>query len=399
MEEIEYLDFVDENNNVIEKEDLCMNDFDYLLEKAKEEKIEKNVVGSVIVNRQGKILIMSRKSDDFMGGIDELPSGNMEIGEDIPTALAREVKEETNCELNEILYYIDSFDYKSGSGKKARQYNFAIKVKETDNIVLTEHESYSWQTVEEIINNPKITHEVKNTIKRYNDIKLEYEAMIEKYKIKLELIKYIEQIVNYHYNLNDKGHGVEHAKYVINRSFEFAYQVESINLEMVYVIAAYHDVAHHIDAKNHETISAKMLMEDKKLKDFFTDEQIKIMSEAVEDHRSSMETEPRSIYGKIVSSADRNTSVEVTLKRCYSYNRRHFSELKESEIIEECRKFLLKKFGINGYARSKMFFDDKEYKKYLDDITDLALDSDKFAVEIKKVNEIYLLYVSNVNIK
>ena len=386
MEEIEYLDFVDENNNVIEKEDLCMNDFDYLLEKAKEEKIEKNVVGSVIVNRQGKILIMSRKSDDFMGGIDELPSGNMEIGEDIPTALAREVKEETNCELNEILYYIDSFDYKSGSGKKARQYNFAIKVKETDNIVLTEHESYSWQTVEEIINNPKITHEVKNTIKRYNDIKLEYEAMIEKYKIKLELIKYIEQIVNYHYNLNDKGHGVEHAKYVINRSFEFAYQVESINLEMVYVIAAYHDVAHHIDAKNHETISAKMLMEDKKLKDFFTDEQIKIMSEAVEDHRSSMETEPRSIYGKIVSSADRNTSVEVTLKRCYSYNRRHFSELKESEIIEECRKFLLKKFGINGYARSKMFFDDKEYKKYLDDITDLALDSDKFAVEIKKVN-------------
>ncbi len=384
MEEIEYLDFVDENNNVIEKEDLCMNDFDYLLEKAKEEKIEKNVVGSVIVNRQGKILIMSRKSGDFMGGIDELPSGNMEIGEDIPTALAREVKEETNCELNEILYYIDSFDYKSGSGKNARQYNFAIKVKETDNIVLTEHESYSWQTVEEIINNPKITHEVKNTIKRYNDIKLEYEAMIEKYKIKLELIKYIEQIVNYHYNLNDKGHGVEHAKYVINRSFEFAYQVESINLEMVYVIAAYHDVAHHIDAKNHETISAKMLMEDKKLKDFFTDEQIKIMSEAVEDHRSSMETEPRSIYGKIVSSADRNTSVEVTLKRCYSYNRRHFSELKESEIIEECRKFLLKKFGINGYARSKMFFDDKEYKKYLDDITDLALDSDKFAVEIKK---------------
>lgn len=389
MEEIEYLDFVDENNNVIEKEDLCMNAFDYLLEKAKEEKIEKNVVGSVIVNRQGKILIMSRKSDDFMGGIDELPSGNMEIGEDIPTALAREIKEETNCELNEILYYIDSFDYKSGSGKNARQYNFAIKVKETDNIVLTEHESYSWQTVEEIINNPKITHEVKNTIKRYNDIKLEYEAMIEKYKIKLELIKYIEQIVNYHYNLNDKGHGVEHAKYVINRSFEFAYQVESINLEMVYVIAAYHDVAHHIDAKNHETISAKMLMEDKKLKDFFTDEQIKIMSEAVEDHRSSMETEPRSIYGKIVSSADRNTSVEVTLKRCYSYNRRHFSELKESEIIEECRKFLLKKFGINGYARSKMFFDDKEYKKYLDDITDLALDSDKFAVEIKKVNEIY----------
>ena len=46
------------------------------------------------------------------------------------------------------------------------------------------------------------------------------------------------------------------------------------------------------------------------------------MSEAVEDHRSSLENDPRSIYGKIVSSADRNTSVEVTLKRCYSYNKK-----------------------------------------------------------------------------
>ena len=112
------------------------------------------------------------------------------------------------------------------------------------------------------------------------------------------------------------------------------------------------------------------------------------MSEAVEDHRSSMETEPRSIYGKIVSSADRNISVEVTLKRCYSYNRRHFPELKEEDVIEECRKFLLKKFGINGYARSKMFFEDNEYKKYLNDITDLASNSEKFRVEIKRMNEI-----------
>lgn len=36
-----------------------------------------------------------------------------------------------------------------------------------------------------------------------------------------------------------------------------------------------------------------------------------------------------------------------------------------------------------------MYFDDKEYKKYLDEITELALDGDKFAIEIKKVNEIY----------
>lgn len=153
-----------------------MDNYDYLLEKGKREGIVKNVVGAIIVDEQGKILVMSRKSDDFMGGIDELPSGNMEKGEDITIALAREIKEETNFDMQRILYYIDSFDYKSGNKKNARQYNFAIKVKGIDNIILTEHDAYSWRTVEEIINNPKITAEVKKTIKKY----IEIEHNIEK---------------------------------------------------------------------------------------------------------------------------------------------------------------------------------------------------------------------------
>ena len=208
------------------------------------------------------------------------------------------------------------------------------------------------------------------------------------YGIRDDLKKYIKELINYHYNLNDKGHGVEHAEYVINRSLKFANEINDINYEMVYVIAAYHDVAHHIDAKNHEVLSAQMLIKDEKIKKYFTDEQIKIMSEAVEDHRSSLETEPRSIYGKIVSSADRNTSVEVTLKRCYSYNKKHSQNLMENEVIEKCRRFLLEKFGEDGYARSKMYFDDKEYEKYLYDITDLALNSEKFSMKIKRVNGI-----------
>ena len=144
-----------------------MDNYNYLLEKGKKEGIEKNVVGAIIINEDEKILIMTRKSEDFMGGIDELPSGNMEAGEDIITALAREVKEETNCDMKEILCYVDSFDYKSGSGKNTRQYNFVIKVKQTDNIILTEHDAYLWQTAEEIVDNPKITNEVKEIIKKY----------------------------------------------------------------------------------------------------------------------------------------------------------------------------------------------------------------------------------------
>ena len=210
---------------------------------------------------------------------------------------------------------------------------------------------------------------------------------LEKYNIHKELTDYLNEVLQFHYSQNDKGHGIEHAEYVINRSFKFAEEVENINYEMVFCVAVYHDVAHHNDAKNHEILSAKMLIQDNGLKQFFTNEQIRIMSEAVEDHRSSMNGEPRSIYGKIVSSADRNTDVVTTLKRCYSYNRKHYSKLSEDEVIEQCRIFNIKKFGINGYARTKMYFDDKAYDKYLNDITTLALDKEKFYKAICEANE------------
>ncbi len=211
---------------------------------------------------------------------------------------------------------------------------------------------------------------------------------LEKYNIRKEIIDYLNEVLQFHYNQNDKGHGIDHAEYVINRSLKFAEEIKNINYEIVYCVAVYHDIAHHIDAKNHEVVSAKILSEDERLKEFFTNEQIKIMSEAVEDHRSSITGEPRSIYGKIVSSADRNTDVITTLKRCYSYNRKHYTELSEDEVIEECRCFIIKKFGLNGYARTKMYFDDKAYDKYLSDITELALDKEKFHKAICDANGI-----------
>lgn len=145
-----------------------MKFYDYLIEKGKEDGIEKNVVGAVILNDKNEILILSRKLDDFMGGIDELPSGNMEKGEDIYQALVREVKEETNLDLKEVVCFINSFDYISGSGKKARQYNFAIKTEKNGNIELTEHDAYKWETLQSARENSKITDEVKECLEIYN---------------------------------------------------------------------------------------------------------------------------------------------------------------------------------------------------------------------------------------
>ena len=88
------------------------------------------------------------------------------------------------------------------------------------------------------------------------------------------LKKYIEEVIFPQYELNDMGHNINHIMYVIDRSLKFASEVEDINLDMVYTIAAYHDIGHHIDAKNHEVVSAKILGEDEKLKEYFTKEEI-----------------------------------------------------------------------------------------------------------------------------
>jgi len=206
--------------------------------------------------------------------------------------------------------------------------------------------------------------------------------------INKELKKYVEENIFPVYSKNDLGHNIEHINYVINRSLKFANNISNINYDMVYLIAAYHDIGHHIDAKNHEKISSEMLLADENLKRFFNEEEIKLMVEAVYDHRASLEYEPRSIYGKIVSSADRNTSIDIPLKRTYSYRVDKNPNASLEQIMEESRQHLIEKFGKKGYATEKMYFDDPEYKQFLEEIALLAEDKERFRDRYIRVNKL-----------
>ena len=211
-------------------------------------------------------------------------------------------------------------------------------------------------------------------------------------EINNELRKYIEENVFPSYEKNEVGHGIKHIMYVIERSLKFASTIPGINLDMVYVVAAYHDIGHYVDAKNHEKVSAEMLEKDESLKKYFTKEQIKIMSEAVHDHRASLDGHPRNIYGKIVSSADRNTSVSAPIKRTYSYRIEHRPDLTIEEVIEESRKYILRKFGESGYALDKMYFKDDAYECFVKDVVALALDKDEFRRKYIEINKLELSY-------
>ena len=205
-------------------------------------------------------------------------------------------------------------------------------------------------------------------------------------QIDKKLKNYIEKNIFPSYKKNDLGHNLDHIKYVIDRSLMFASRVANINYDMVYTIAAYHDIGHYIDAKNHEKVSAEMLLADNKLRDFFTEEEIKIMAEAVYDHRASMKGDPRSVYGEIVSSADRNTLIEVPLKRTYAYRLEHNHDGTLDEIIEESRQHIIDKFGKKGYATIKMYFEDEDYKKFLEEIPILTGNKEEFKRKFMEVN-------------
>lgn len=206
--------------------------------------------------------------------------------------------------------------------------------------------------------------------------------------INQELKKYIEENIFPEYQKNDSGHNLDHIKYVLERSLKFAKTIPNINFDMVYVIASFHDIGHHIDAKNHELISSEILEQDEYIKKYFTAEELKTMVEAVFDHRASLEYEPRSIYGKIVSSADRNTDIDIPLKRTYSYRLEHFPNATLDEIIEESRQHIIDKFGSNGYAKDKIYFEDEDYNKFLKEVESFTEDKELFRKRFIEVNDI-----------
>ncbi len=205
-------------------------------------------------------------------------------------------------------------------------------------------------------------------------------------KVSAEIQKYIEtEILPKYVGLG--GHTDSHIQQVITRSLRFAKQAPGVNIDMVYVVAAYHDLGRLVDDETHNFESAKMMRADDFLKAYFTAEEIETMAQAVEDHRASLGREPRSIYGKIVSSADRNANVKVMLSRVYDYTKHLHPEMTEDEIIEEARVHLREKYSPDGYAASTMYFDDPNFAGALTEVEYITRTPKRFAKVMREHNE------------
>lgn len=169
-------------------------------------------------------------------------------------------------------------------------------------------------------------------------------------KMNQECIDYVESEILPRYASFDKAHQNDHVDRVIQESLRLA-QYYEVNPDMVYVIAAYHDVGLVEGRERHHLVSGSLLQADQKLRNWFSEEEIQLMKEAVEDHRASNKHEPRSIYGKIVSEADRVIDAETTFRRTVQYGLSHYPEMSQEEHYLRFRDHLITKYGEGGYLK------------------------------------------------
>lgn len=165
-----------------------------------------------------------------------------------------------------------------------------------------------------------------------------------------DLQKYVRQSIIPQYASFDKAHQIDHVEKVIEESLKLAVYYE-VDHSMVFVIAAYHDLGLCEGREFHHIVSGRMLLADETLHQWFTDEQLLQMKEAIEDHRASNKQAPRSIYGKIVAEADRIIDPEVTLRRTVQYGMSHYPEMNKEQQYERFRKHLNDKYAEGGYLK------------------------------------------------
>ncbi len=166
--------------------------------------------------------------------------------------------------------------------------------------------------------------------------------------VSLDIMSFVEQQILPRYNAFGRSHGITHAQRVIKNSLELANMLGA-DVDMAYVIAAYHDLGMEGPRAIHHITGGKILAADVRLRKWFTPEQIKIMKEAVEDHRASSSHAPRSIYGKIVAEADRDLEPEVIFTRAIEFGLEHESALSKEQQWRRFYEHMEEKYSANGY--------------------------------------------------
>lgn len=200
----------------------------------------------------------------------------------------------------------------------------------------------------------------------------------------LDLVEFVETKILPQYALFDKAHSLAHVTSVIRRSLDLARTIGA-DLNMAYAIAAYHDIGMSGPRAIHHVTGGRILAQDARLKRWFSPEQIKIMREAVEDHRASASHAPRSIYGKIVAEADRDLNPDVVMRRAVQYGLANYGHYDRERQWQRFREHMDEKYSSHGYIR--LWIPGSQNEKDLATLRSLIADPARLRKEFERIYE------------
>lgn len=181
-----------------------------------------------------------------------------------------------------------------------------------------------------------------------------------------EIDNYIYSVIIPKYAGFDAAHKEDHAKDVINQSIKLLDSMQQwvesqhdvdkqwlvhVDREILKMAAACHDLGLINGRERHHLDSGEIIRNDMNLRKWFSENEIEIIAQAAEDHRASGDSEPRSIYGKLVAEADRLIDPETIIRRTLQFGFKHYADLGQEGHIARAISHLKEKYGRGGYLR------------------------------------------------
>ena len=199
--------------------------------------------------------------------------------------------------------------------------------------------------------------------------------------VNLRLQIYVLRNILPQYKKLDAAHNKMHIQYVIRRSLAIAKEYNA-DANMVYCIAAFHDIGMLEGREQHEVWGAEKINADKVITHLFSSKQMELMKAAIREHRASYIGTYTSIYSRIISQADRSFDIFFMTKRSIKYGKRYFPDYSYEQHYNRTYKYLKKKYGREGYTQMVLEYLPDEKK--IDKIQNILDDEKQFRIVFDK---------------
>ena len=118
-----------------------------------------NLIAHGLIIKDSQVLLIKRSrikrgKPNFNAERWDIPGGTVELNENPRKAVAREIKEETNCTASAIKVLYDMYQYDKNKDKEFLTLIYQTNVIDCSNICLDpeEHSEYQWISIDDLLN-------------------------------------------------------------------------------------------------------------------------------------------------------------------------------------------------------------------------------------------------------